>query len=76
MALLGQLKNLEWVAARYDRVVVGSGDGIFAEAVGHLAECGISVGVTGRPRALAFLLARAATFVLYLPETPPQGALA
>ena len=76
MALLRQLQSLEWVAARYDRVVVGSGDGIFAEVVGGLAEFGIPVGVASRPRALAFLLARAATFVIYLPETLFEGAVA
>jgi len=76
IALLGQLKDLEWTASRYDRVVVGSGDGIFAKAVRGLTQLGIPVGVTSRPHALAYLLASAATFVVFLPETPVEGAVA
>jgi len=76
LALLRQLEDPHWIAGRYDRVVVGSGDGIFSEAVSKLAQLGIAAGVVSRPRALAYLLAKAANFVIYLPDSQFKGVSA
>jgi len=68
LALLSQVADARRTAALYDRVVIGSGDGIFADALYQLRCCGISVGVVSLQRCLALSLARAASFVRYVPE--------
>jgi uncharacterized LabA/DUF88 family protein len=52
----------EWAAStrRYDRVVIGSGDGIFVAAFDVLAAAGVSVEVVSRRQALAASLRRRA----------------
>ena len=75
-ALLSQLRCLDWIASRYDRVIVGSGDGIFTEIVRELVGIGVPVGVISRPQALAHVLARAATFVMVLPGPSVEGEAA
>lgn len=63
------------LARRYDRVVVGSGDGIFAETVSRLVAAGVRVQVVSRPRSLAFQLRLAAQGeVTYLAELGTVGA--
>jgi len=59
------------LARRYDRVVIGSGDGIFADHVVQLRAAGLPVVVVSRPRSLSFAL-RLATggAVIYLPDLP------
>lgn len=76
LALLKAAPAPEWVAARYDRVVVGSGDAIFTGLVESISACGIPVGVVSLPRSLAHVLAEAATFVRYLHEPWPEGIVA
>ncbi|KAA9374845.1 hypothetical protein F5972_30040 [Microbispora cellulosiformans] len=44
LALLEELSDREHIAARYGRVVIGSGDGIFAESAAYLAaSCEVQV---------------------------------
>ncbi len=71
-ALLAELTDFDWIASHYDRVVLGSGDGIFEDAASSLVALGIAVGVASRRRSLAHALAARATFIRYLPETCTQ----
>jgi hypothetical protein len=66
-ALLARISDTNWVALRYDRVIVGSGDGIFVDAVRELARNGVQVGVASRRDTLARELARSALFLVLLP---------
>jgi hypothetical protein len=49
---------LAWVARRFERLVVGSGDGVFADRLAAARACGLSVRVVSRPDALSGRLAR------------------
>jgi hypothetical protein len=74
---LALLEEADWAAAsrRYDRVVLGSGDRIFLEALDHLRAADIRVDVVARSRSLARGLAvRARGFVRYLPERTDWAA--
>jgi hypothetical protein len=67
---------LENVAVRFDHVVIGSGDGIFAAAAAHLASRGCHVRVVSRHGHLSTRLRLAAHEVIYLDaEMPSTGAL-
>ncbi len=68
LALLAQVADVRRTAALYDRVVVGSGDGIFADALHDLKSFGIPVGVVSLKRCLSLSLARVASFVRFVPE--------
>jgi len=75
-ALLDVLAH-ERVEARFGRIVVASGDGIFAEAVSQLTSRGVPVTVVSRLEALSARLRLAATEVLFFePEVVAEGALA
>ena len=50
----------EGVAQRYGRVVICSGDGLFAVVARFLSEAGVSVTVVARPESLSPALARVA----------------
>jgi len=50
-ALLEELDG--WVAGRFERVVIGSGDGIFALAAARLQRLGVQVTVVSRPESLS-----------------------
>jgi hypothetical protein len=52
LALLADLAPSD-AAARYDRVVIGSGDHAFGEYIGELAELGVDVSVVARPRCVS-----------------------
>lgn len=54
--------------SRYDRVVIGSGDGIFAELAAFLQSEGIKVLVVCRRRSLSKALSLAVQDVRFLPE--------
>ncbi len=56
----------EKVAARFTRVVIGSGDGAFARAAAGLAARGVQVIVVSRRDSLSARLAFAASEVIYL----------
>lgn len=49
---------LPWVARRFDRLVVGSGDGVFADRLAAARASGLSVRVVSRPEALSRRVAR------------------
>jgi hypothetical protein len=49
---------LAWVARRFERFVVGSGDGVFADRLAAARAAGLSVGVVSRPEALSRRVAR------------------
>ena len=56
----------EKVAARFTRVIIGSGDGAFARAAASLAAAGVQVTVVSRRDSLSSRLAFAAGEVVYL----------
>ncbi len=43
----------EWVVRRFERLVIGSGDGIFAARATAVRDLGVEVGVVSRPEALS-----------------------
>jgi hypothetical protein len=49
---------LAWVARRFDRLVVGSGDGVFADRLVAARASGLSVRIVSRPESLSGRLAR------------------
>ena len=61
LALLKVVEDVDWVAHRFDRVVIGSGDHCFAPAVTSLARRGLIVLVVSQQRCLSRDLASAAT---------------
>jgi NYN domain len=63
-ALLNELRDAKWIASHFDRVIIGSGDGIFACAIGDIREQGITVGVLSRERSLSRELRRSADFAM------------
>jgi hypothetical protein len=71
LALLDVLEN-ENVCARYDRLVLASGDGIFAEAVSRVGAKGLHVTVVANRRSLARrLLMAASSFIDFEAPLPP-----
>lgn len=56
-------------ASRYDRVVIGSGDGIFADLAASLQSVGIAVRVVSRQRSLSKALSLAVQDARFLPES-------
>jgi hypothetical protein len=55
-------------ASRYDRVVIGSGDGIFADLAASLQSVGVAVRVVCRQRSLSKALRLAVHDARFLPE--------
>jgi hypothetical protein len=51
---------LAWVARRFERLVVGSGDGVFADRIAAARATGLAVRLVARPDALSARLARLA----------------
>jgi hypothetical protein len=49
---------LAWVARRFERLVVGSGDGVFADRLSAAHASGLSVRIVSRPESLSTRLAR------------------
>lgn len=49
---------IAWVARRFDRLVVGSGDGVFADRLVAARASGLAVRIVSRPDALSGRLAR------------------
>jgi hypothetical protein len=72
-ALLEELEDPFWVASRFDRVVVGSGDGIFTRAVAALNHTNVSTTVVARPGHLARTLRLVAQHVVPLGLGPLSG---
>ena len=59
----------EQLAVRYDRLVIGSGDHIFAPLAANLIAAGRHVTVVSRREALSMQLRMAVRDIRYLPET-------
>jgi NYN domain len=71
LALLDVFES-ESVCQRFDRLVLGSGDGIFAEAVSRVAARGVHVTVVATRRSLARRLLMAShAFIDFDPQLPP-----
>lgn len=56
------------IAARFDRVVIASGDGIFADFAAALGQLGVHVTVVARDGTLSALLRMASASVIMLPK--------
>lgn len=67
LALLEECRLAD-VAGRFDRVVIASGDHLFARRIDELRTAGIRVEVVARPRSLARALRATAPVVRLLPE--------
>ncbi len=70
LALLEVIER-EQIESRFDRVVIASGDGIFADAAADLAGQGLPVTVVSRRASLSRRLRLAATDVTYFPVPGP-----
>lgn len=70
LALLDVLT--EDIPNRYEKVLLASGDGIFAPALAELAAAGVATTVLGRRGCVARTLQMAASRVLYLPGKRPN----
>ncbi|MFG1690570.1 NYN domain-containing protein [Gemmatimonadota bacterium] len=75
-ALLRQIKDLRWVARRFDRIVIGSGDGVFASVAHRFREFGLPVVVVSREHSLSYRLAAAADGISLMPEIQPLEVVA
>lgn len=73
-ALLAELSDIAWISERFDRVIVGSGDGIFVGAVHALRSMGLPVGVISRVESLSGALRRAASFVRLIEDADHKVA--
>jgi hypothetical protein len=62
-ALLAMVADPRWVAARFDRVVLGSGDGIFVSALASLRNLGVATGIVAPENNISWALRRQADFV-------------
>lgn len=68
IALLEQVKDVDFIAARYDRIMIGSGDGVFEPMVRVFRSLGLPVGVVSRMRSLSADLRTSATYIQTIPE--------
>ena len=68
LALLRWVDDTKGIAGRYDRVVIGSGDGIFEPLAHRFVFFGVAVGVVSRESSLSRDLRRIASFAKLLPE--------
>ena len=66
IALLAEVADVNWIARRYDRVVIGSGDGIFLGVARRLRNLGVAVGVVGVQGRVALGLRETAHFIRYI----------
>jgi hypothetical protein len=73
LALLAVVET-ERPVGSFDRLVIGSGDGIFAETAARLQQAGVAVSVVTRPEALSRRLRFAVRDVRYLVLPPAVGA--
>lgn len=72
LALLEAYTALE-IASRFDRVVIGSGDGIFTDLTVHLTALGCQVIIVSRPDSLSKRLRMAAHCIALLPDLHPES---
>jgi hypothetical protein len=62
----------QWIALRFRRIVIGSGDGIFTELANELTALGCHVTVVTRPEALSKRLSLAVNAVVFLSSTTDE----
>jgi len=67
--LIEHLHEVRRIASQYSEIIIGSGDGIFQTAAVSFRAVGVTVGVVSLLSALSNDLARAANWVVYIPET-------
>lgn len=67
LALLDVARPVEAIAGSFERVVIASGDGIFAGLATDLRRAGLVVCAVSRPESLAVKLRQAASVVRLLP---------
>ena len=60
------------IASRFDRVVIGSGDGIFTDLTSHLTALGCQVIIASRSDSLSKRLRMAAHDIVLLPDLHPE----
>ena len=75
-ALLAEVADTRVIAERFDRVIVGSGDGIFATDAESLRALGIAVGVVAPITGLSRHLYQRASFVRFLAPCPALRVIA
>lgn len=71
-ALLAEMADSVWVATHFDRVVLGSGDGIFSDALASIRARGVATGLVIRAGHFSWKLQQHAAFVRALP-TPASA---
>jgi hypothetical protein len=64
IALMDAIHDVEWLASRYYRLIIGSGDHIFQSAVIDYTSAGIEVGVVSRRSSISNQLRASADWVL------------
>lgn len=72
LALLEAYTESE-IASKFDRVIIGSGDGIFTDLAVHLTGLGCSVLIVSRPDSLSKRLRMAAHDIALLPDLHPES---
>jgi len=75
-ALLERASDIEWISTHFDRVILGSGDGIFASTLAAIQDRGVATGVVARPFTCSFKLRRHASFLVSLPTVTPSLQIA
>jgi hypothetical protein len=73
--LLEAVRDVAFIAARYDQIVVGSGDGAFEVVVREFRSRGLAVGVVSLRRGLSYALGTLASFVRLMPEIDIEVAM-
>jgi hypothetical protein len=68
LALIQRISDIEWISARYDRVILGSGDGIFASHLSALRALGIAIGIVAPIGTISRRLVGTAHFVRLIPN--------
>lgn len=71
-ALLREVADYDDISGRFERVTVGSGDGVFADLVIELRRRGVTVEVIGVRGATSNRLAAAASQVYWMPTRVPR----
>ena len=67
IALIERVKDVPFVASLYDRIVIGSGDGVFVHVARAYRYYGLKVEVVSRRRSLSRELMAVASTVYFLP---------
>jgi hypothetical protein len=68
LALCEALADERWIAERFDRIVIGSGDGIFVDAVARFRNLGLPVGVVAAECRTSRALRQRSSYFRAMPE--------